>query len=152
LRALLALDYPRYEIIVVDNAPSTSATADFIRQTYRDVPQVRYVREDRPGLSWARNCGLMAARGEIVAFTDDDVVLDPYWLIELVKAFHVADDVMCVTGLVLPLELETPAQFLLEEFGGLARASPGGSSTCESIIQRPPSIPTRLAALVVGQI
>jgi hypothetical protein len=84
LRALLALDYPQYEINVVDNAPSTSATVDFIRQTYRGVPQVRYIREDRAGLSWARNCGMMAARGEILAFTDDDVVIDPYWLFELV--------------------------------------------------------------------
>jgi GT2 family glycosyltransferase len=118
LRSLLALHYPHFEIIIVDNAPSTNATADFIQQTYRDVPQVRYVREDHPGLSWAHNCGRKAARGKILAFTDDDVVVDPYWLIELVRGFSVADNVGCVTGLVLPLELETPAQLWFEEFGG----------------------------------
>lgn len=118
LNSLLALHYPHFEVIIVDNAPSTSATADFIQQTYRDVPQVRYVREDHPGLSWAHNCGRMAARGEILAFTDDDVVVDPYWLIELVRGFSLADNVGCVTGLVLPLELETPAQLWFEEFGG----------------------------------
>src|SRR6266852_3430839 len=121
LRSLLAQHYPQYEIIVVDNAPSTSATADFIQQTYRDEPRVRYIREDRPGRSWALNCGMMAAQGEILAFADDDVVVDSYWLVELVRAFSLADDVACVTGLLLPLELETPAQFWLEEFGGFSK-------------------------------
>jgi hypothetical protein len=92
LRSLLVLHYPRYEVIVVDNAPSTSATADFIQQTYADTPQVRYMREDRPGLSWARNCGIRAAEGEILAFTDDDVVVDRYWLLELVRGFRVTND------------------------------------------------------------
>lgn len=121
LRLLMALHYPQYEIIVVDNAPSTSATADFIQQAYCDVSQVRYVREDRPGSSWARNRGMLAARGEILAFADDDIVMDAYWLVELVKAFSFADNVACVTGLLLPLELETPAQFWIEEFGGFGK-------------------------------
>ncbi len=121
LRTLLALHYPRYEVIVIDNVPSSTATADFIQQTYGDVPQVRYLREDRPGASWARNCGIMAARGEILAFTDDDVVVDQYWLVELVRGFSAADDVACVTGLVLPAELETPAQFWIEADGGYGK-------------------------------
>ncbi len=121
LRSLLALHYPQYEIIVVDNAPSTSETADFIQQAYNDVPQVHYLREDRPGTSWARNCGIMAARGEILAFIDDDEFADPYWLVELVKGFSLSEDVSCVTGLVLPLELETPAQFWFEEYGGYGK-------------------------------
>ncbi len=121
LQSLMALEYPRYEIIVVDNAPSTSATADFIQQTCGDMPQVRYICEDRPGRCLALNSGMMAAQGEIMAFTDDDVVIDRYWLIELVRGFSRADDVACVTGLVLPLELEAPAQFWLEEFGGFSK-------------------------------
>ena len=121
LRSLLSQHYPRYEIIVVDNAPSTNATADLIRQTYGGIPELHYIREDRPGLSWGQNCGMTVARGEIFAFTDDDVVVDSYWLLELVKAFSIADDVACVTGLVLPLELETPAQILLEEYGGFSK-------------------------------
>jgi GT2 family glycosyltransferase len=63
----------------------------------------------------------MAAKGEILAFTDDDVAVDPYWLIELVRGFSLADNVACVTGLVLPLELETPAQLWFEEFGGFSK-------------------------------
>src|SRR5438270_12782283 len=60
---------------------------------------------------------MLAARGEIVAFTDDDVVVDRYWLAELVRGFSMAADVVCVTGLVMPLELETQAQLWFEEFG-----------------------------------
>ncbi len=121
LRSLLALHYPHYEIIVVDNAPSTGATADLIQQTYGNVSQVRYIREDHPGSSWARNRGMMAARGEILAFADDDMVIDRYWLVEMVKAFSRADGVACVTGLVLPVELETPPQFWIEEYGGFSK-------------------------------
>jgi glycosyltransferase involved in cell wall biosynthesis len=123
ISALLSLRYPQYEVIIVDNAPSTSATADFIQQTFHDEPRVRYMRENRPGLSWARNCGILAARGEILAFTDDDVVVDPDWLIELIRGFWLADNVACVSGLILPLELETPAQFWLEEFYGSSWSS-----------------------------
>jgi GT2 family glycosyltransferase len=121
LHSLLSLDYPHYEVIIVDNAPSSNATADFIHKHYRDVPRVRYVREDRPGPSFARNCGMMVARGKILAFPDDDVVVDRYWLVELVKAFSLFEDVACVTGLVLPLKLETAAQFWFEEYGGFSK-------------------------------
>lgn len=121
LRTLLALDYPNYEIVVVDNAPSSPATAQFIKETYQQEPRVRYVCEKRIGGSWARNCGILAARGEIVAFADDDIVVDIHWLTEMVKAFGAADNVACVTGLLLPLELETPAQFWIEEFGGFSK-------------------------------
>src|SRR5258708_39416749 len=119
LPALLALQYPGYEVIVVDNAPSTSATADLIRQTYADQPKIRYVREDRPGPSAGRNRGIMEARGEIIAFTDDDVVVDAYWLAGLARGFEAAENVACVTSLILPLKLEAPAQRCFEQFGGV---------------------------------
>jgi GT2 family glycosyltransferase len=121
LRSLTRLVYPRYEIVVVDNAPTTDETARLVRETYGDVPNLRYEREDRPGTSRARNRGLARARGEIVAFTDDDAVADPLWLAELVRAFSVCDGVGCVTGLILPSELETPSQVLFEQFGGFAK-------------------------------
>jgi glycosyltransferase involved in cell wall biosynthesis len=121
LPSLLAQQYPDYEVIVVDNAPSTSATAELIAKEYAQEARVRYVREDRPGLSAARNCGVAQARGEIIAFTDDDVVLDALWLVGLSRGFSVTEKVACVTGLIVPLELETPAQFLFEVHGGFTR-------------------------------
>jgi GT2 family glycosyltransferase len=121
LDSLLALDYPHCEILVVDNAPSTSATADLITHSYADSGRVRYVREDRPGIGWARNRGLEEVRGEIVAFTDDDVVVDRYWLAELVKGFALGEQVGCVTGMIFPTELQTQAQLWIEQFGGFSK-------------------------------
>jgi GT2 family glycosyltransferase len=121
LRSLLSLDYPNYEIIVVDNAPRSGATADVVRHTYGDVAQVRYVREDRRGLACAHNRGLRDLHGDIVAFTDDDVIADRHWLTELVRGFSVAENVACVTGMIFPLELETPAQVWIEQYGGFSK-------------------------------
>ncbi|HEY7122635.1 MAG TPA: glycosyltransferase [Ktedonobacterales bacterium] len=121
LLSLLTLRYPHYEIIVVDNAPTMPETAKFVQEIMRKAPapQVRYLREDRPGPSWARNCGMLAARGDILAFTDDDVMVDSYWLVELVRGFGRTENVACVTGCNLPLELETPSQFWYEAYGGV---------------------------------
>ena len=121
LESLLALDYPNYEIIVVDNAPETNETADFVKQTYGHLAAIRYVREDHPGLASAHNCGLTEVRGEIVAFTDDDVVVDRSWLMEIVRGFNMADNVACVTGLILPAELQTRAQVWFEQSVGFGK-------------------------------
>ena len=121
LPALLSQHYLRYEVIIVDNAPATNATADLVKLTYGDRPNLRYVHEDRAGLSRGLNRGVMEARGEILAFTDDDVVVDSCWLLQLARAFNLAHDVACVTGLVLPGEMETPAQLYFEEYGGFGK-------------------------------
>jgi glycosyltransferase involved in cell wall biosynthesis len=113
--ALLKLHYPRYEIIIVDNAPTTQKTAHLVQETYGHVSNLRYVREDGQGASYARNRGIQEARGEILAFTDDDVVVDIYWLAQCVRAFDQSSEVVCVTGYTLPLELDTPAQLWFED-------------------------------------
>ena len=94
------------EILVIDNAPKTQRTRDLVRELF---PNIHYVCERKPGLDWARNRALSEARGEIVAFIDDDAVADPEWLRGLLINFE-DPLVACVTGLTLPLELETPAQ------------------------------------------
>jgi O-antigen biosynthesis protein len=81
LEGLGRLDYPRYEVIVVDDG-STDASAA-IASKYR----VRLIRTDNRGLSSARNVGLLAARGEIVAYIDADASPDPHWLNYLSVAF-----------------------------------------------------------------
>ena len=72
--------------------------------------RVRYVREPKPGLDHARNRALTEATGSILAFTDDDVVVDPAWALALTTAFAADPEAMVVTGLVVPYELETDAQ------------------------------------------
>jgi GT2 family glycosyltransferase len=116
LDALRDLEYPDYEVIVVDNAPVTSSTADMVATRYADT--VRYACEPRQGLAVAHNRGVEMARGTIVAFVDDDVLVDRHWLTALAEGFAAGNDVGCVTGLILPAELETPAQLLLEQHGG----------------------------------
>ena len=108
VEALERLDYPDLEIVVVDNAPSDDATE--VALAGRDFPRVRYAVEPRPGLSHARNLGVAEARGEIVAFTDDDVTVNARWVEALVRGFARTPRVVCVTGLVPAIELETPAQ------------------------------------------
>ena len=83
--------------------------------------RVRYVREPRPGLDWARNRAIAEARGDVIAFTDDDVAVDPGWIRALVAAFGSDETVAAVTGLVLPAELETEAQVLFERYRSFSR-------------------------------
>ncbi|WP_306329491.1 glycosyltransferase [Streptomyces venezuelae] len=119
LDSLLAQDHPDHELIVVDNAPRTTATHALVTRGY--AGRVRYVREDTPGLAVAHNTGLAAAEGAVVAFTDDDVIADPHWLTALTGPFAADPGLGCVTGLILPARLSTPAQVLLESHGGFAK-------------------------------
>jgi GT2 family glycosyltransferase len=79
LRSLHALDYPDYEVIVVDDGSTDDTGAILAR-----FPEVRTVRQSNHGLSYARNVGLRLATGEVVAYTDSDCVADPDWLTLLV--------------------------------------------------------------------
>lgn len=87
LDGLAALDYPSYEVIVIDDG-STDRTAE-IAAKY----PFRLVRTVNRGLSAARNEGLAQARGEIVAYIDDDAVPDRHWLRYLGAAFASSEHV-----------------------------------------------------------
>jgi len=118
LKSLEEAPYPDCEIIVVDNAPSDERTKEMIDNHF---PGMRYVREPRPGLDWARNRGIAEACGEIIAYADDDVLVDRNWILAIGKAFVENPNIMGLAGLVLPSELETPAQVLFEQRGGFSR-------------------------------
>jgi glycosyltransferase involved in cell wall biosynthesis len=113
LDAIMRLPDDGQEILVIDNCPSTDET----QRLAAEYSRVRYLREDRPGLNIARNRALREARHDIVAFTDDDAAPDPGWLRALLKNFQ-DPLVMCVTGLTMPLELQTEAQQTFENFIG----------------------------------
>ena len=117
LSALSVQDTPHFEVVVVDNAPATDRTERLVRDVAAKDSRVRYVRENRRGLSRARNTGIANSDGDVIAFTDDDARPDISWVSEVARAF-VDPDVACVSGPVLPAEIETPAQEWFEQYGG----------------------------------
>jgi GT2 family glycosyltransferase len=117
LVALERLDYPDAEVVLVDN--SAGDPGPEVAEVVEGLTRVRVVREPVPGISAARNAGVAAARGKVVAFTDDDVRVDPGWLRALGTRFALRPDEDVVTGLILPAELETDAQLWFERhYGG----------------------------------
>jgi glycosyltransferase involved in cell wall biosynthesis len=81
LKSLTRLAYPNYEVVVVDDG-SKDGTAEIAAR----FPQFRLIRQPNKGLSAARNVGMQAALGEIIAYTDSDCVVDPHWLTLMVGA------------------------------------------------------------------
>jgi GT2 family glycosyltransferase len=115
LGALGRLDPAPVEIVIVDNDPG-----DLDCRAPVEAAGFTYLREDRRGLDNARNAGLRAARGEVVAFVDDDCVVPPGWLAPLRRAFA-RRSVAAVTGPAFPYLLDTPARIRMEEQASLAR-------------------------------
>lgn len=116
LKALQSLPENGHEILVVDNG----STADATRRVVESFGSFRYVREETPGLNAARNRALREATHEIVAFTDDDAVPEVGWLDALLANFG-DPQVLCVTGLTVPAELETEAQEWFERYNPFGR-------------------------------
>lgn len=140
LKLLLSLGGPRPEIVVVDNAPSSRATRDVVEEIQASAgggatgeergegvqTRIRYIHEPVPGKSRALNRGVAAASGDIVAFTDDDVLVDEWWLDRLLRGFGRAPHVGCVTGCVPSAQLETEGQAHFEvKVGWGADFTPG---------------------------
>jgi GT2 family glycosyltransferase len=109
-----------FEVIVVDNRPGDGETEQVVRSFAAADHRFRCVPEPEPGHAVARNRGLHEARGELLAFLDDDVVSDPGWH-EWITAPFADPDVGAVTGMVLPVSLATPAQKRFERYAGFAK-------------------------------
>jgi GT2 family glycosyltransferase len=122
LHDLLDQSYPNFEILVVDNAPGQSGADLVVSSLDSRGLALRYLVESKRGASRARNRGLHEAQGEIVAFVDGDVRVDRSWLAAIATSISRPADggsrVSCVTGAILPADLETPAQQWMEEWGG----------------------------------
>jgi len=115
LDALCPDSVPHTEIVVVDNAPADDRT----RELCLGYP-VRYALEGNAGLNWARVRGGLEATGDVIVYIDDDVIPGRMWLGALLAPFR-DPEVACVTGLVMPWELETEAQELFERYCGFGR-------------------------------
>jgi len=113
LDSLRALRYPAYEVVVVDDG-STDSTG-WIADQYEGI---HVIHQENKGLSAARNVGMAASTGEIVAYTDSDCVVDPDWLHHLVATF-LSSGMTAVGGPNLP----PPEDSLVAT---CVAASPGG--------------------------
>jgi glycosyltransferase involved in cell wall biosynthesis len=105
------------EILVIDNASVDSAT----REAVAGFAGMHYAFEPRAGLDFARNAALRHATGDLLAFLDDDVVVDRHWLDGLYHAWEGCPGAGGFTGLVLPYRLDTEAQIEFEQRGGFGR-------------------------------
>jgi glycosyltransferase involved in cell wall biosynthesis len=115
LESLKCLDYPRFEVVVIDNCSQDPTTAQLAEQY-----GYHCFREDKLGLDRARNRGIKEAQYDLIAFIDDDAVAHPGWLRGLAFGFK-NPEAAAVTGLVLPGEIETQAQADFERYGGMGK-------------------------------
>ena len=117
LEALRRAEPAPGEIVVVDNEPADPGAREVVERFGDAV----YVPERTPGLSVARNTGIRAASGRVIAFVDDDTAVHEHWLGHLLRGLE-EPRVLAVTGLVLPAQLETRAQVVFETaMGGASR-------------------------------
>ncbi len=86
LESLGRLEYPNYEVIIVDDGSRDQSAA-----VAMGFPRFRLIRQSNKGLAAARNIGLKAAGGEIVAYIDSDCIVDSHWLTLIVRAIEEND-------------------------------------------------------------
>jgi glycosyltransferase involved in cell wall biosynthesis len=98
-----------WEFVLVDNG-STDHTADVVADFEGRLP-IRRVVETTPGLSNARNCGVAAARGDLICWTDDDVIIDPNWIAAYAEAFARHPEATVFGGAIEPVFEREPPQW-----------------------------------------
>lgn len=118
LTAVVAQNYPSFDVIVVDNSPGDAATLAAAREF-----GAKYVCEPRRGLCKARNRGALVSGASIVAYLDDDAIPDRDWLLGFSKAFR-DERVMGVAGRTIPLALSTESEKLFSKVRGPAYDRP----------------------------
>jgi len=106
-----SLNQGQYEVIVVDNN-SQDKTKDVVS----GYPPVRYIFEGRLGLSHARNAGIGASCGDIIAFIDDDAEATAGWLEALLKVYDSVPDAWAVGGKVMPIWDAEKPEWLTERY------------------------------------
>lgn len=117
LRSLLDGTMRPREIVIALNDAADHSVEALVRERFGQDP-VRVVVASRRGAAHARNVGAHSSTGPVLAFLDDDVEVDQFWLEGVLRGFGRERDVACVTGLIMPAALEAPAQVRLQQFGG----------------------------------
>jgi len=103
LDSLLRLDYPSLDLVLVDASEDRKRVEALVRERY---PRIRYT--SAPGLGMASRRAIVECRGDILAVTDGDAVVDRHWVTALVNVFLSDPEVMTVSGLTIPQQLRRP--------------------------------------------
>ena len=113
LDSFLSQDYPKdsFEIIIANNN-STDNTASIIEKYCANYSNIKMLFESRQGVHYARNSAAKIAKGDILYYTDDDMIADRNLLSEIIKAFLMDDKVATATGRVLPKWEVQPPQWI----------------------------------------
>jgi glycosyltransferase involved in cell wall biosynthesis len=114
LSSLQKVTYAPLEILVVDNAPTGDGTRKVVAEFAAIDARIRYLCEPRPGLSVARNLGVAKARFDLLAFTDDDTLVDPGWPAALAAGFAADQHAECITGIVVARSLDTGSELYFD--------------------------------------
>ncbi len=124
------LDASVWELILVDNASSPPIDAGRVRASGpRDL---RVITEPQPGLTFARRCGLAAARGRFIVLVDDDNLLQPDYLARVVELFEAHPRVGACGGKSVPEFAQPPAPWVREFDGLLACRDLGANALISS--------------------
>jgi len=114
LDALIALDYAPLDLVIVDASDDRAQVEALIRDHY---PSIRYRAVKGAGAATsvtpATRCAITECRGDVLALTHGDAVVDRRWVSRLVAVFLADPDVMTVTGLTLPRSIERPMRAVL---------------------------------------
>lgn len=116
LARLETLPARTWEVVVVDNN-SRDHTKQVVQAAQQDWPRLRYVFEPAQGLSHARNRGIAEAAGEVILFTDDDVLPEPDWLETTLAGLEKYGADAC-GGYIAPIWETPPPAWLTERFYG----------------------------------
>ncbi|OFY68983.1 MAG: hypothetical protein A3G23_13340, partial [Bacteroidetes bacterium RIFCSPLOWO2_12_FULL_37_12] len=106
-----------YELLVVDNNSGDNTKA-VVAKFARENPNIRYVVEDKVGLSHARNRGILETQGNIAAFVDDDIAFDECWGQAILQAFKDYELASCVGGKNIPVFLEGSPEWKIDDVAG----------------------------------
>jgi len=116
LESLRVQSDDNFEVLVVDNAPSSTSSAAVVEAV--NLKRCTYVVEPDKGLSRARNTAVAHVKTDYMAWIDDDEAADPDWVRRLKLGFAHPCMPAAVCGVMLPAELETEAQVRFEQYGG----------------------------------
>lgn len=104
LRSVLQTNYPNFDVIIIDDG-STDGSVELIKTEFCGETHIQIIQNPQNmGVAYSRNAALRFARGNLIAFLDNDTEVEPNWLIELVKAIQTDQKIGAVQSLIFDID------------------------------------------------